>query len=267
MALTATKIVGQFSRTNGEPAKFVAVTATLSTTIRNGQDTGSGSVTVWTDDNGKFSLTVFANTDPGTVPSNSNYVVKCSAVEYEATVVVPPYTRPVPLLSLPHVAGADAEKEAREAADAVLEGEIDTTEASVVAEKERAIAAEAVLEAEIDEVGGGVGAWTEVTLGPKVEELGATQTLRARTEGGGATGRIRGGIQIKGGETLSAGETALTLPVGIRPPGLIVNGVETSGVPAPQVGEISAAGVVSFPSVALTTGAQVYFDGTAFNIT
>jgi hypothetical protein len=113
--------------------------------------------------------------------------------------------------------------------------------------------------------GTGCGAWTETTPSSKIEPFGEPfQTVRVRTEQGGAVARIRGVIIVKAGQTIAKGEAIITLPVGFRPPATIVIYIDNEGVPA--VAQVDSSGVVS-PASTLAAGKGVGLDGIIFNLT
>jgi len=58
----------------------------------------------------------------------------------------------------------------------------------------------------------GVGPWTNLTLGAKLESTEA----QVRLENGGTVARLRGFAQVKTGQTLGEGETIFTIPSGFR---------------------------------------------------
>lgn len=110
------------------------------------------------------------------------------------------------------------------------------------------------------------GAWTKVTLGAKVEENAEYQTVRCRTEQGGAVVRLRGNLKVK--ETLTEGEAICTLPEGFRPPGTVVfSAVDTHAGGTPTLLRITTAGKVEAVTVAMVAGVFIPFDGVTFNLT
>jgi hypothetical protein len=108
-------------------------------------------------------------------------------------------------------------------------------------------------------VGIGNGPWTAVTLGAKLEANASFQTIRARTESGGASVRLRGVPTVKSTEELKTGETLLTLPVGFRPPGTVFTAATSPAI------EISAAGIIT-ANAAVLEHVGVVLDGVTFNL-
>lgn len=105
-----------------------------------------------------------------------------------------------------------------------------------------------------------VGAWTSLTLGTKVEAfLENFRTPMVRTENVGATGRIRGALKVKAGETVAPGETLLTLPVGFRPAERINIEPRTSE-PALSV-NIAATGVMTLAGASAVAGTILPLEG------
>lgn len=111
----------------------------------------------------------------------------------------------------------------------------------------------------------GPGAWTALTLGPKIEASGSAQSIRVRLEQGASSVRMRGTPVVKIGETLTAGETLATLPLGFRPPGLITVPMTTSSAVTTSL-TIATTGVVALANNLAATRA-VFFDGLTFNLT
>ena len=109
------------------------------------------------------------------------------------------------------------------------------------------------------------GEWVRVTLGAKTEEAPGYQTLRARTESGGVAARLRGAVKVRAGEALNAGEAALTLPAGLRPPGTIECAAQSSA--GGGVVTISTAGVLAWPGGGQGATAVIYLDNITFNLT
>lgn len=104
-----------------------------------------------------------------------------------------------------------------------------------------------------------VGSWMPLALGAKVEEAAGLQTLRARTENLGASARMRGAAKVKAGEELKGGETLLTLPPSLRPPGTVKEVTN-------QEITITSAGVVSV-TANLPAASVVLLDNLSFNLT
>lgn len=108
------------------------------------------------------------------------------------------------------------------------------------------------------------GAWTALTLGTKVEEDAAEQTVRARTEG--TIVRLRGATKIKAGETLTAGETLATLPVGLRPVEKRVVLSSVTNANKAQAMLVATTGVVTLLEN-LPAATVLVLDGLTFNLT
>lgn len=107
------------------------------------------------------------------------------------------------------------------------------------------------------------GPWTNFTYGEKWEAAGTGQTPQVRQEGG--TIRFRG--LIKTNASYTAGETALTIPVGMRPsaecqiPTAAFNG--SSNVTATLA--VLTTGVCFTQSFG--SNSDLYLDGLTFNLT
>jgi hypothetical protein len=108
-------------------------------------------------------------------------------------------------------------------------------------------------------------AWAVMaSLSAKVEEIAAQQTLGARNEDGATMTRLRGGLKVKAGEELKAGETICTLPEGRRPLKLVkVMGVMSSNF---SVLSIATTGVVT-ASTNWGATTECSLDGITFNLT
>src|SRR5512146_865729 len=110
------------------------------------------------------------------------------------------------------------------------------------------------------------GPWTEVTLGPKVEQAGGEfQEVKARKENKSGDVRLRGVAQVKAGETLTAGEAIFTLPAGFRPPKLVTirDNIEGAGAEELRIATTGVATAVANHAA----GKELGFDGATFNIT
>jgi hypothetical protein len=108
------------------------------------------------------------------------------------------------------------------------------------------------------------GSWEAPSLGAKVEESAAGQTVRCRKENGGAIVRLRGAAKVRSGQTLSIGETVLTLPVGFRPPALVQCVAVTSATATSF--SIATSGVVTLAASTAAT-VEIALDNITFNIT
>jgi hypothetical protein len=104
------------------------------------------------------------------------------------------------------------------------------------------------------------GAWEAVTLGAKIEEETALQTIRARSILGGAAVELRGAAKVKAGEELKLTETLLTLPAGLRPPATVEPLSASVGIKIPTTG-------IATCSVALPSANVLFLDGVHFNLT
>lgn len=112
-----------------------------------------------------------------------------------------------------------------------------------------------------------VGAWTALTLGAKIEEGKLGQSTRARTEVAGNRVFLRGEPKVKNGEELVSGETLAVLPIGLRPPELVItSAVALSSGNVPVALEISSAGIIKV-LVNLKSKEAVWLDGVSFNLT
>ncbi len=110
MGFTNVTVEGQLTASNGVPVAGVEVTATLSEAVHNGGTSFVGIArTAVTSATGQFSLTVPANTDPGTYPSGSYYTFTSSDGTLESEVVVGPSDGPVQLAQLQPAPSATGE--------------------------------------------------------------------------------------------------------------------------------------------------------------
>jgi hypothetical protein len=112
-------------------------------------------------------------------------------------------------------------------------------------------------------INAGIGAWTTITLGAKVE-AGSLQLPAARVEGNSAVARLRGRPQVKAGEELKAGETLGTISAGLRPPSIVeATGVVSSGASLRVI--IAATGVITL-GAAMAAEVHVTLDSLTYNL-
>jgi hypothetical protein len=132
--------------------------------------------------------------------------------------------------------------------------------------------AAATIKASNLEAGTLAGAWTAPTgLNAKLtsaEGITGVQALDIRSESGGVSGRIRGGVAAKAGEEYLSGETLFTLPVGLRPPGVcfLPCVLNTAGVITVPKMQVTSAGVCTL-NAAIKSNAVLTFDSLTFNLT
>lgn len=111
---------------------------------------------------------------------------------------------------------------------------------------------------------GTAGAWKALTLSTKVAQRAGYLAAEVRTEQGAATARLRGQLEVKSGEELSAGATIATLPEACRPADPIELATWFTGVAG--LLSISHAGVLSYGS-ALAAGKIIRLDGLTWSLT
>jgi len=104
------------------------------------------------------------------------------------------------------------------------------------------------------------GEWIATALGAKITDSGG-QTTRVRLEGGGSVVRLRGNPQVSSLQTLTAGETILTIPSGFRP----VAGPPVYVTPVGNL-SITVGGVMTCDKT-LAEATRLNFDGITYNVT
>jgi|SRR5215472_1597349 len=114
--------------------------------------------------------------------------------------------------------------------------------------------------------GGGVaGPWTNVTIGPKVEQFHLGQVTQVRLEGSSA--RLRGMLQIRTGQTLESADPLLTVPEGFRPPGICFINTQKGDSFVVLRLYLQTSGILLVEGAgAPTAGAYIPLDGITYNI-
>ncbi len=115
--------------------------------------------------------------------------------------------------------------------------------------------------------GGGVGAWTAVTLGAKVKQVSGFEEAAVRTEDGGSSARLRGVLEVT--SEIKAGETVLTVPSAFWPKSKLDFGIGVSTASgANHVGSLimSTTGVVIDPETPVPPGVYYLLDGITWNL-